>query len=413
MYDVIIIGGGVIGIAIARNLAAQRKKVLILEKELDVGLHASGRDSGLVHSGFHHPPGSLAARLCVEGNYALRKYAESRRVPFEQIGSYVVAIEESQVAVLEKYKGWGDRIGVPNLQLYPVSQIRSKEPSILGHTVLYSPTGAIIDARLFIKSLLNDAVRAGAHILYLQQVVEIREEAEAVHIATHDGLYAAERVINCSGIYADRLAHSMGVGREYLMMPFRGMYFTVSRSGPPITQSMVFPVNELTSLVGGLSVSKTLHGSIIVGPGFIPTVNREAYDRQETRLKRMTTWVGQQAMWKAVMQNRQLLGLACKKDSTAAVRQNLLDGAGQVIKGLRYQDLSPSRRVEIRPQLIRSDGQLVTDLVIGSTDRTIHVLNMVSPGLTCSLSFAKWLTDRLQDSRHATTFNSLTLASVS
>ena len=127
----------------------------------------------------------------------------------------------------------------------------------------------------------------------------------------------------------------------------------------------------------------------------------------------MTTWGGQQVMWKAVIQNRRLLRLICQKDTMAVAQQNLWNEASQVIEGLRLQDLSPSRRVEIRPQLIKTDGQLVDDLVIGTTDRSIHVLNMVSPGLTCSLSFAKWLTDRMQDSRYGSRFNPSTLASVS
>ena len=413
MYDVIIIGGGVIGCAIARSLSAQRRKVLILEKELDVGLHASGRDIGIVHSGFHQKPGSLAARLCVEGNYALRKYAESRRVPFEQIGTYVVATNESEIPILEKLKGRGDRNGVPNLQLLPVSHIRGNEPSILGHTVLHSETGALIDSRAFIKALVNDATKSGATILYLQEVVNVQESSDKVHVRTHDGQYESELVVNCTGIYADRLAHSMGIGLEYTMLPFRRIYFAVTRSVPSVTQSMVYPVNDVLPSTSGMSVSKTLQGTVIVGPSAVLSVDREAYDGGQNRLKRMTTWAGRQAMWKSVLQNRRILGMAWQKDTIPLAQQNLWNEASKVIKGLRRQDLLPGRRVEICSQLLGSDGQFVDDLVIESTDRTIHVLNMVSPGLTCSLSFAKWLTDRMQNSRHGTTLNAPSLASVS
>ena len=413
MYDVIIIGGGVIGCAIARSLSSQRRKVLILEKELDVGLHASGRDIGIVHSGFHQKPGSLAARLCVEGNYALRKYAESRRVSFEQIGTYVVATDESELAILEKLKGRGDRNGVPNLRLLPVSHVRDKEPSIVGHTVLHSETGALIDSRAFIKALVNDATKSGATIFYLQEVMKVQEYSDKVCVTTQDGQYESELVVNCTGVYADRLAHAMGVGLEYMILPFRRIYFAVKPSGPPVTQSMVYPVNENAPFGSGMAVSKTLQGTVIVGPSVLPAVDREAYDGRQNRLKRMTAWAGRQAMWKAVIQNRRLLGMACQKDSIPWAQQRLWNEASMVIKGLHRQDLLPGRRVEICSQLLGSDGQFVDDLVIESTDRTIHVLNMVSPGLTCSLSFAKWLTDRMQNSRHGTSLNAPSLASVS
>ena len=220
-YDVIIIGGGVLGCAIARSLAAQRRKVLLLEKEPAVGLHASGRNSGIVHSGFHQKPGSLSARLCVEGNYAIRKYAESRRIPFEQVGTYVVASDEKQVPILEDLKGRGDRNGVQDLELLPVSQVRAKEPNIHGHTTLYAPTGAIIDSRAFTKALASDAIKSGAKIHYWQEVVDIQERADAVQVTTLDGRYTSELIVNCAGLHADRLAHSMGIGGEYLMVPFR------------------------------------------------------------------------------------------------------------------------------------------------------------------------------------------------
>ena len=157
-YDVIIIGGGVLGCAIARSLAVQRRKVLVLEKEPDVGLHGSARNSGIVHAGFHAKPGSLSARLCVEGNHAIRKYAEARRIPFEQVGTYVVASHERQIPVLETLKGRGDRNGVPDLQLLSSTLLGTKEPSIAGHAALYAPTGAIIDSRAFHQGVSSGCV---------------------------------------------------------------------------------------------------------------------------------------------------------------------------------------------------------------------------------------------------------------
>ncbi|MGB0908736.1 MAG: L-2-hydroxyglutarate oxidase [Nitrospirales bacterium] len=412
-YDVIIIGGGVLGCAIARSLAAQRCKVLLLEKEPDVGLHTSGRNSGIVHSGFHATPGSLTARLCVEGNYAIRKYAESRRIPIEQVGTYVVATDESQVPVLEDLKGRGDRNGVPDLRLVPISKVRSHEPHITGHMALFAPTGAIIDSRALTKSLVNDASRSGATILYWQEVVSIQEHGDMVNVVTRDSRYTSELVINCAGLHADRLAHAMGIGGEYLMVPFRGIYFTVMGSDSPIIRSTVYPIADLSLPFLGVHVTRTLQGSVLVGPSVIPAFGREAYQPIQKQFSAMAKLVRQQAVWKALFRNPKLFRLAWKKDDHPLTRQYFWKEASKVIQGLQLEDLALGSRVGISPQLIRSDGHLVDDLIVESTDRTIHVLNMVSPGMTCSLAFAKWLTDRMQGAGSGAKFKTSFLANVS
>ena len=412
-YDVIIIGGGVLGCAIARSLASQRRKVLLLEKEPDVGLHTSGRNSGMVHPGYHARPGSLSARLCVDGNYAIQKYAESRRIPFEQVGAYVVATDESQVSNLEKLKGRGDRNGVRDLQLLPISQIQKREPNIHGHSALYAPTGAIIDSRAFTKALADDAGKSGAKILYWQEVVNIQEDPDVVHVETRDGRYTSEIVVNCAGLHADRLAHAMGVGGEYLMVPFRGVYFTVTRSGPPLIRSIVSSIPTLSLPFLGIHVSRNVQGSVLVGPSAVPAFGREAYQTTQSQFSAFAKLARQQAVWKALIRNRKLFRLGWKNDRHFMTRQYFWKEACKVVQGINLEDLSLGSRVGISPLLIRSDGQVVDDLIVESTERTIHVLNMVSPGMTCSLSFAKWLTDRMQGAGQGATFKTPFLASVS
>jgi len=411
--DVIIIGGGVLGCAIARSLAAQRRTVVLLEKELDVGLHASGRNSGIVHSGFHQMPGSLAARLCVEGHHAIRKYAESRKVPFQEVGTYVVASDEAQVSVLEDLKGRGDRNGVHDLQLLPVSRAKANEPNLHGHTALYSPTDAIIDSRGLTKALADDAIRLGAQIQYWQEVVAIQERADSVQVSTLDGQYVGEIVVNCAGLHAERLAHMVGVGENYFMVPLRGIYFTLTRSGPPLIQSIIYPVQDFSSPFMGVHVTRTVHGAVLVGPCAVPDFRPEIYQRKPNRLGTMAKLASRQSVWKAVFRNRKLLRLGWKHDTHSMTQQYFWKEACRVVEGLQVQDLSLGSRIGVTPQLIRSDGQFIDDLVVESTERTIHVLNMVEPGMTCSLSFAKWLTDRMQGAGQGAKFKTLSLASVS
>ncbi len=412
-YDVIIIGGGVLGCALARSLALQRRTVLVLEKEPDVGLHTSGRNSGIVHAGFEASPGSLTARLCVEGNHALRKYATSRHIPFDEVGAYVVAKDEQEVSTLEDLKGRGDRNGVPNLQILPISKVQDQEPNIHGHAALYAPTASIIDARLLTKTLAQDAIKLGAQFMYWQEVVDVQERADAVCVSTHENKYVSEMLINCAGLHADRLAHSMGVGGGYLMVPFRGVYATVDQSMTPLVRSIISPAPTHSSAFLSVHITKTPQGSVLVGPNAVPIVEREGYGTPGRQFSARAKLARHRMVWKAAFRNRRFRDLVQKTCDDQMAQQYLWREASKVIQGLDATHLSIGNRVGIRPQLISPDGEIIDDLIVESTERSVHVLNMVVPGLTCSLAFAKWLTDRMQGAGQGAKFKTPFLASVS
>jgi len=396
-YDVIVIGAGVIGCALARELVGRFRKVLLIDKEKSVGFHTSGRNSGVVHSGFNPKPGTLKARLCVEGSRLIREYCKERGIACEQVGTYVVAADESQVPVLQELKHRGETNGVPGIEILPIDRLREREPNARGVAAMCSPTGAIVDSLGLTRALAEDAVKSGATLALGQEVVKIEEAADAATISTKERHYRARVMINCAGLHADRLAHMMGVGREYTIAPFRGEYFVVRRPGPPLVRSMIYPVPHPKVPFLGVHLTRTVTGSVLIGPNAVPAFGREAYSWSQLRARDLAEMACQKGIWNALLHNGDLVKVAWDEFRHSRDKRHFWKEASRLADGIKLDDLTLENRVGIRPQLIRSNGQLLDDLVIESTARSIHILNVVSPGMTSSMVFAKWFSNGIND----------------
>jgi len=394
-FDIAIIGAGIIGCALARELGKRFGKVLLLEKENTVGFHTSGRNSGVVHSGFNPKPGTLKASLCVEGSKEIRQYCREREIPCEQVGTFVVAVEESQLPVLYDLKSRGEKNGVPGLEIFTLERVREHEPNAKGIAALFSPTGAIVDSQALTRMLAYDAQQAGVAMTLGQQVMRVEETRDAVLLSTERGQYEAQLVVNCAGLHADRLAHMMGVGGDYTVVPFRGEYFVMDCSGPPIIRSMVYPVPNPVVPFLGVHLTKTVAGTVLIGPNAVPAFGREAYRRLAVNFRDLAEIVRHKGTWNALVRNRALMMVAWNELRHSVSRRYFLREASRLVTGLRLCDLKLGKRAGIRPQLIKANGQLVEDLVVETTPRSIHVLNVVSPGMTSAIPFAKWLSAKI------------------
>jgi L-2-hydroxyglutarate oxidase LhgO len=389
--NIAIIGGGIVGCALARELAQRFDKVLLIEKENGVGLHTSGRNSGVVHSGFNPRPGTLKAQLCVEGARRIRQFCSERKVPFQQVGTLVVARTESELPVLTELKSRGEKNGVPELEILSEKVLREHEPNAKGIAALYSPTGAIVDSQALARAVADDAQESGVNLTLGQEVRRIVEQTGAVQVSTEKDTYTAQLVVNCAGLHADRLGHMMGVGKEYVIAPFRGEYFVVNRPGKPVIRSMVYPIpNPLVPFLG-VHLTRTVSGSVLIGPNAVPAFGREAYRRTAVNIKDLAEMLRHRGFWNAFVRNRELIKIAFNELKHSCSKRHFLREASKLVSGLQPQDLRLGSRVGIRPQLIKSDGNLVEDIVIETTPHSIHILNVVSPGMTSSLAFAKWL----------------------
>ena len=294
------------------------------------------------------------------------------------------------MSVLEELKRRGEKNGVPAIEILTAEHVRAREPNVKGVAAMCSPTGAIVDSQALTRALADDAVKLGVTLALGQEVMRIAETPDVAEITTRWDAYRARVVINCAGLHADRLAHMMGVGRDYTIAPFRGEYFVVRRPGQPLIRSMIYPVPHPKVPLLGVHLTRTVAGSVLVGPNAVPAFGREAYKWSQVYSRDLAEMAGHKGIWNAFIRNRDLVKVAWNELRHSCSRQHFWKEASRLVEGLKLEELTLESRVGIRPQLIRSNGELVDDLVIETTAHTIHVLNVVSPGMTSALAFAKW-----------------------
>ncbi len=396
-YDIAIIGAGIVGSALARELSQRFPRILVLEKESQAAEHTSGRNSGVVHSGFNPTPGTLKARLCVEGNALIHDYCLSHNVPYKQVGTLVVAHTDDQIPALEMLLKKGEKNGVPGLTVLAESDLKKKEPAAKGKAALFSPSGALVDAKALTRSIAKDAQRSGSVFHFNHRVTGLQETSEGIHIQTAHSSFNAKLVINCGGLYADQIAHQIGVGLSFSIAPFRGEYFVIRR---PIIQSMLYSPPDPRFPFLGIHLTQTIQGDVLVGPNAVPAFGREAYRTSDFSLSDLWDMIRHPGFWNAFWHNRALVKVAWKELHHSFSPSHFLEEASHLVDGLSLNDLEKTPHVGIRPQLLRDNGELVEDLVIEHTPHSIHILNMISPGMTCSLSFAKWISTQISDDLH-------------
>ncbi len=392
VYDYAIIGGGVIGSAIARKLALEtRSNIAVFEKESAVGEHASGRNSGVVHSGFNALPlpkdSSLKSRLCVEGNRLLTNYAWEKGIPFRNCGTFVVARTKAEERSLYMLLGQGLVAGVPGLRIIDGKELNEHEPGVVGNLALYSPTGSIIDGKKLTQQLALDAQSIGAEYFFNHTVQGIGARS----LQTTKGEYQIKHLINCAGLYADKIAHMMNVGQEYTIVPFRGEY--VELKGAKVN-SMVYaaPLNPQYPFLG-VHLTTTLEGKVLAGPNAVLAMGREAYNGK-VNLKETAQMITTPQFLRLVSSSS-FLKLAYENARTSLSKAAFLEETNALLKEPLAMDSLAPYRAGIRAQVVDRQGNMVDNILIRSTHTSTHVLNAVSPGMTCSLAFADYLVNQI------------------
>ncbi|MBN8248010.1 MAG: L-2-hydroxyglutarate oxidase [Verrucomicrobia bacterium] len=390
--DYLVIGGGIIGVCVARELRRRHpnRSVLLVEKESRVGLHASGRNSGVLHAGFYYSADSLKARFCRDGNRALREYIQSRGLALNPCGKLVVARSAADLPQLDELLRRGARNGV-ELQSVSAAEARRIEPRVITHErALWSPTTATADPSEVIAAMRRDAAAEGVQVW--TDAAYAGRSGDAV--VTARGGVTAGYVVNCAGLYADRVALDFGFSQHYRILPFKGLYLYSSEPAGAF-RTNIYPVPDLRNPFLGVHFTVTVDGHAKIGPTAIPAFWREQY----TGLDRFDPLEFTEIAWRdlglflfAGFDFRRLAVEELRKYS----RTHLATLARELATDVRPSDYSEWGRPGIRAQLmdIRT-RKLEMDFVIEGDARSLHVLNAVSPAWTCSLPFAAHVCDRL------------------
>ena len=392
-YDHIIIGAGIIGISLGLALLERNpsRKVLIIDKENKPGVHASGRNSGVLHAGFYYSPDSLKAKFCRLGNLELRKFCKENNLRILETGKVVVCQDKQDVLRLEELYRRGVENGV-DIELHSFQELSRIEPA--AQTIdkfIWSPTTAVGSPKDVIEKLSEKFVKNGGKFLFNQKVKLIKKNNEVL-IQTKSANYFAKAIINSAGAYAAELAKQVNVGREYVCMPFLGAYKKTNLlSQNP--KRLVYPVPNPVNPFLGVHTTITLNNELKIGPTAFPVIGKEQYKAIDGfSFKDLAEFLSSsRALLRSNSVN--LLGLA-QEEVLKLFTKPLLKRTQKLSDSLQINKNWVKHPSGIRAQIINTKTKTIEmDYIVESDKNVVHVLNAVSPGWTSSLPFARWVVE--------------------
>jgi len=382
-----VIGGGIIGVAVARELSIKldSASVTVFEKEPRLAGHQSGRNSGVVHAGLYYQPGSLKATLCRRGVTLLRELAQERGIPFQECGKVVVALHEDELSRLEDIGRRAAANGVPGIRMIDAEELRALEPHAAGIGALHSLHTAIIDYVGVTEALADDVRATGGQVLLSQEVVGIQEAGSEVRVSTASCTQAFDLVITCAGLQSDRVAAMAGESREPRIVPFSGDYYLLGDAKCGLVNGLIYPVPDPRYPFLGVHLTKRVDGGVMVGPNAFLSLGRERYSGGMPSARDVADAIGFSGFWRFASHN---VGAAGREARTVLSRNAFAREAARYLPDLSVTDLRPGPR-GIRAQAMDARGGLVDDFVITGAGRVCHVRNAPSPGATSSLAIAE------------------------
>jgi 2-hydroxyglutarate dehydrogenase len=392
--DVAVVGGGILGLAVARELAGRRPgaRIEVLEAEDRIGRHQTGRSSGVVHAGIYYQPGSLKARLCVAGARALYEYCDERGIPYGRSGKLVVAVDESELGRLDELERRGIANAVPGLRRLRADEIAAVEPHARGVAALHSPATGVVDFVTVADSYADDLRRAGGSVHLGARVHGTRTVPGAIEIDHAGGTTRAAEAVFCAGLWSDRLAISCGAPADPRIVPFRGAYLQLGEPAAQLVGANVYPVPDPDLPFLGAHLTRNLAGEVLIGPSALLAPARDAYSLRTVRARDLGGTLSWPGTWRMMRRNWRAGLLEARH---AASRRAFVAAAARMVPALRGAAAVPAP-AGIRAQALGRDGRLVDDFVVHRTERAVHVRNAPSPAATSSLPLAAMIADELE-----------------
>lgn len=386
-HDVVVVGAGLVGLATALRLLEDRPGlgVVVVDKEKGLAAHQSSHNSGVIHAGVYYAPGSLKARLCLEGRTALERFAERHSIPIDNCGKVIVAVDETEFPRLEALRDRAVQNGATGVADLGPAGIRDLEPSVVGKRGLHVPSTSIVDFERVAKAYAADFVRRGGEIRLGCRVDRISVSGRDQMMQTSGGDVRTGLVIACTGLQSDR----MGPGRDPRIVPFRGSYQLLRPAARRLVKSLVYPVPNPALPFLGVHFTRRIDGAVWAGPNAVLAFSREGYRRRDIDLADLAEVLRYPGFWR----------LARRHWRTGAAELWREFGTRSFVRELRryIPQLSAGDLTDgpagVRAQAVRRDGSMVDDFVIIETEGAIYVRNAPSPGATASLAIGRHLAD--------------------
>ncbi|MFN8033832.1 MAG: L-2-hydroxyglutarate oxidase [Mycobacterium sp.] len=392
-HDLVVVGAGIVGLAVAREWLLRRPEddVAVLEREPGPARHQTGHNSGVVHGGIYYQPGSLKARLCVEGARLMYEYCEHHDIAHERCGKLIVAVSPDELPRLDDLEARGIANAVTGLSRIGPGEIAEIEPNAVGLQALHAPNTGIVDYSAVARTLVQELTGRGATIRFGTEVTGVRAGAEAV-VDTADGPLRARRVIACAGLWADRLARRAGASRDPQIVPFRGAYLGLKPTEHPRLQGMIYPVPNPELPFLGVHITKQITGDVTLGPTAMMVPARDAYSLRRWNWRDSWDSLSWPGTWRVA---RKYWRVGIDEVRMATSRRAFVEAAARYMPGLSLDDLDGTSHAGVRAQAVGRDGALVDDFVISRDGPVSHVRNAPSPAATSAFALARELVDRV------------------
>jgi len=389
-----VIGGGIIGLTLARELSERlpNARIAVLEKESSPGCHGSGRNSGVLHSGIYYPEGSLKARLCSAGSRAMAAYCEEYRLPMARYGKVILPLREEDDARLDLLYRRGLNNGA-RVEILDEGQLLEREPSVRTATgrALFSPDTAVVDPAAVVRHLAEELKAKGVKFILGTEVRGADSVSGTVKVDR--GAISSGWVFNCAGQFADKVAHMFGIGGRYTMLPFKGIYYRLSPRSKVRCNGLIYPTPDLNVPFLGVHYTRKQDGTVYIGPTAVPALGREHYGGMQG-LDLIEGLRISADLVRQYMAGKQGFRRFAHEEALRFLRSRFARAARALTPALRSEDLLRSDKVGIRAQLLdREKRKLVMDFLVERGERSTHILNAVSPAFTSSMSFAKYVLD--------------------
>jgi len=392
-YDIIIIGAGIVGLATALQIKKQRPsaKLLVVDKEAKIAAHQTGHNSGVIHSGLYYKPGSLKATNCIDGYRMLVDFCRENEIDFELPGKVVVATTNDEVPLMENLHKRGEQNGLNGIKRLNAEEIKEYEPHISGVSALYVPQTGIVDYVKISKKYAELIQQYDGEIMLGEKVENINTQGKHIEVETSRNKYRCDLVVNCSGLYSDKVAKLTGQELSVKIIPFRGEYYKLKKEKEHLINNLVYPVPDPNFPFLGVHFTRMANGGIEAGPNAVLAFQREGYSKSDIRFSELAetlAWPGFQKV--ALKYWKTGVGELYRSFSKAAFTKALQ----KLLPELQENDLEPGG-AGVRAQACDKNGGLIDDFLILENEYAVNVCNAPSPAATSSLSIGKTVAERV------------------
>jgi L-2-hydroxyglutarate oxidase LhgO len=396
-YEIAVVGGGIVGMSFAMQAAAAfpGSRLIVLEKEAGLARHQTGHNSGVIHSGVYYKPGSLKAKLCVAGAREMIQFCSKNDIPYEICGKLIVATNKEEAARLDLLLAGGEANGLTEMRLLDHAAMREIEPHVGGVRALHVPSTGITDYSEVTEKYAAIARTNGVEIKMGARVTGFASAGSEVVVKTSVGDFAASFVVNCAGLYSDRIARMAGHEPGVMIVPFRGEYFDLAPSRNELVRGLIYPLPDPAYPFLGVHFTKRIRGNVDAGPNAVLAFRREGYRRTNFNFGEALEIFGYSG-FRAMAGKHWKNGLSELRRSWR--KKEFVRSCQALVPEVQMEDLAPGGS-GVRAQAVASDGSLVDDFRFVAKERFLHVLNVPSPAATASLPIGREIIARVKEQR--------------